>query len=229
MSRELKKTGRWTLIFSVAALLAICSANISHATIVGAASFGDDLAGGRLTVTYSSGAVSAAPITVGGIATGVASVAGFFDFSVSGDTFAAPWRLRNNTANDEIILVEIDLSATTSPGPNTPGVLFDDGSAPSTLNGLAGRAGAVQLNVGAPFIINSFELNLWGDAMNLGDEYLTEHIEYREFFPGLTSIWRDDTDIVGVDSGPEAPEPSTLVLLSLALVGLGAHVRQRRA
>jgi MYXO-CTERM domain-containing protein len=201
---------------------------------VGAASFGDEMAGGRISVTYSSGAVSAASITAGGVNTGVASVANFFDFSVSGDTFVADWMLTNTTSNDEIILVEIDLSTTTSPGspaapgPHTPGILFDDDSKPSTANGFAGRFGAVQVNVGIPTIIASFEMNLWGDVMNEGDEFTFEAIEYREFFPGLTSIWSDDTDIVGVDSGPEAPEPNSIVLAALALVGLLAHGHRRR-
>ncbi len=227
MNWKLKKFGRLSLFFSVAALLATCSANTSHATIVGAASFGDEMAGGRISVTYASGAVSAASITAGGVNTGVASVVNFFDFSVSGDTFVADWMLTNTTSNDEIILVEIDLSTTTSPGPHTPGVLFDDGSSPSTDFGFAGRFGAVQVNVGIPTIINSFELNLWVDAMNEDDEYLTEHIEYREFRPGLTSVWRDDTDIVGIDSGPEVPEPSSIVLAALALVGLLVRRRSR--
>ena len=155
MLREFTKTGRWFLIFSVAALLAICSANIARATLVGAASFGDEMAGGRVSVTYSTGAVRVAPIVAGGGATGVATDPGFFDFSVAGDTFLADWRL-TNTSNSDIILVEIDLSSTTSPGsmadpgPHTPGILFDDGTLPDTASGFAGRAGAVQVNVGSP-------------------------------------------------------------------------------
>ena len=86
----------------------------------------------------------------------------------------------------------------------------------------------MQVNVGSPIILNSFELDPWLDAMNAGDEFLSEHIEYEDFRPGLTSIWRDDTDIVGVDSGPETPEPSSIVLAAIALAGLLAHGHRRR-
>ncbi|MCA9229869.1 MAG: PEP-CTERM sorting domain-containing protein [Planctomycetales bacterium] len=124
--------------------------------------------------------------------------------------------------DDFILLVEFDLTGSDS--------LFDDGSLPSTLNGYAGRFGAVQTNAGAPTINNSFEQNPWTDAMNLGDEFVAETIEYlsQDFRRGLTSTWRDDTDIIGVDTGPELPEPTTAALLVLAGLGLSVVSNRRR-
>lgn len=200
-----------------------------QATIVGAQSFGNELAGGRITVTYASGNVQAAPIVVGAPDEGTASVLNFFTFSVSGDTFLNEWKLSNDTTGDVIRLVEFDLTGTTATDPNgvihSPGVLFDDGSSPSTLNGFAGRSGAQY--VAGPAILNSLEQAPWLDAMNLGDEFVKEFIEYGNFGPGLTSVWRDDTDIVGTDTGPELPEPSSAALLLLSTACLGLGRRQR--
>lgn len=205
--------------------------NQSHATIVGAQSFGDELAGARIVVTFAQQGAQATNIVAGGPGVGLATLPSLFDFSVSGDTFLSDWRLTNTTTFDTIESVLFDLSGTTSPGslafpgPHSPGVLFDDGSLPSTANGFAGRAGAIQVNPGSPVILNSFEDTLWADAMNAGDEWIRETIEYEDFGPGLTSVWRDDTDIVGVDTGPEVPEPATALLV---LSGLVCGVLQRR-
>jgi len=166
---------------------------------------------------------------------GVASFPGFFDFSVAGDTFVANWQLTNTTTFDTILRVLIDLSNTTSPGsdeapgPHIPGILFDDNSLPSTLNGFAGRQGAVPVNAGAPFIVNSIEAALWIDPDNLGDEFLQEEITYQNFGPLLTSVWRDDTDIVGVNSGPETPEPASVVLLAIGGCALLLRIIRKRS
>ncbi len=213
---------RTCFLMVAASLILFFAAGTSRATIVGAQSFGDEMVGAEIDVFFLNSGLQSAVVTAGLPGQGIASVPGFFDFSVTGDTFLADWQLTNTTTFDTILRVLIDLSNTTSPGspeapgPHTPGILFDDNSAPSTLNGFAGRQGAVQVNVGAPFIVNSFEAILWPDAMNLGDEYLQEEISYQNFGPQLTSLWRDDTDIVGVNSGPETPEPSTAVLLMIA-------------
>jgi hypothetical protein len=214
--------GRICFVIAAASLIVSFASSASQATIVGAQSFGDEMVGAEIDVFFQISGLRTAVVTAGLPGQGVASFPGFFDFSVTGDTFLADWQLTNSTTFDTILRVLIDLSNTTSPGspeapgPHTPGILFDDNSAPSTLNGYAGRQGAQQVNVGAPFIVNSLEAALWPDAMNLGDEYLQEEITYQGFGPLLTSIWRDDTDIVGEDSGPEVPEPSSVVLLAIA-------------
>lgn len=204
---------------TLAILLAVAFANTSHATIVGAQSFGNELAGGKITVTYLDNSMHTETIQDGGGTLGFVNAPGFFDFKVDGDTFLADWSLTNN--NDNIILlVEFDLT--------DAGVLFDDGSLPDTMNGFAGRAGAVQQNVGFPTINNSFETAPWADPMNAGDEYVKETIEYlsQDFRLGSTSIWRDDTDIIGKDTGPEVPEPATCLIALLSAAGL-ACIRRK--
>lgn len=224
---------RICFVLAAASLMVFFAASTSRATIVGAQSSGDEMVGAEISVFFQNSGLQSALVTAGLPGQGIASAPGFFSFSVTGDTFLADWQLTNNTTFDTILRVLIDLSNTTSPGsqeapgPHTPGILFDDNSAPSTPNGFAGRQGAVQVNVGAPFIVNAIEAALWPDAMNLGDEYLQEEITYQGFGPLLTSIWRDDTDIVGIDSGPELPEPSSAVLLLIAGCGFLLWIYRR--
>ena len=194
-----------------------------QATIVGAQSFGDELDGARITVTFAQQGAQSTTINASGPATGSASLPNLFSFEVSGDTFLNTWKLSNDTTFDIIRLVEFDLTGTQSTDPNgviySPGVLFDDGTSPSTPDGFAGRAGAQY--VSGPLILNSFESVPWADPMNTGDEFVRETIEYSNFGPLQTSVWLDDTDIVGVKTEPEVPEPGTFALLLLAAASLG--------
>jgi hypothetical protein len=225
--------GRVFFRLAAVVLILVFAGSTSHATIVGAQSFGDEMVGAEIDVFFQNSGLQSATVAAGLPGQGVASVPGFFGFSVTGDTFLADWNLTNTTTFDTILRVLIDLANTTSPGspmapgPHTPGILFDDNTVPSTLNGYAGRLGAVQTNIGAPFIVGSFEAIPWADPMNLGDEYLQEEISYQGFGPGLTSVWRDDTDIVGVDSGPEVPEPTSALLFIVAGCGLLRRFRCR--
>jgi hypothetical protein len=225
--------GRMYFLFAAASLISVVTGAMSHATIVGAQSFGDEMAGARIDVFFQTSGLQSAVVTPGLPGQGIASVPGFFDFGVTGDTYLADWQLRNTTTFDTILRVEFDLSNTSSPGspafpgPHTPGILFDNNAFPSTPNSYAGRFAAMQVNVGAPFIVASGELiPLWGDPMNLGDQFIREQLSYQGFGPGLTSRWRDDTDIVGIDTGPEVPEPTAALLSLVACCGL--HLRRRR-
>jgi len=234
MMRLPRQVGQTIVVITLTSFFVFSLAENSRATIVGAQSFGDELAGGRIIVTFAQQGPHAAPITVGGPGQGIASLPNLFSFSVKGDTFLADWNLTNDTTFDTIEIVEFDLSGTVSngspafPGPHSPGVLFDDGTSPSTPNGFAGRKGAVQVNVGVPIIFDSFEVTPWTDPMNAGDEYVGEILRYEGFGPLLTSIWRDDTDIVGIDSGPEAPEPASVVLLLIAGASFLCQSRRHR-
>jgi hypothetical protein len=203
----MSRRAQFVLIAAVLSIAVTLTAT-AQATVVGAQAQGHHLAGARITVFFAQQGAQAAPIVAGGLGTGMATLPGLFDFSVTGDTFLADWKLTNLTTFDPIRRVEFDLTGSIS--------LFDDGTLPDTDFGYAGRAGAVQVNAGAPFIIASGEGNLWPDAMNAGDEYLAEFIDYSNFDPGMTSLWRDDTDIIGVQTPPELPEPASAVLLMAA-------------
>ena len=222
MARHTDRIGRVISSLFLVAVVSMFAANPCHATIVGAQADGDDLAGGTIKVTYGSGLERTSPISAGAPGQGLAVDPGFFDFSVTGDTFLSDWSL-TNLNDDFILLVHFDLSGSNS--------LFDSAVGLNTPNGFAGRFGAVQTNAGAPTISNSFESNLWPDPMNVGgDEYLEETIEYlnQDFRIGQTSIWRDDTDIIGIDTGPEAPEPASLVMVLIGSVGLVVRWGRRR-
>ena len=222
----MKKTlNNFLLILTTATVASLSMASPSGATLIGAQSFGNELVGGEISVFYSSGANMVSSIGLGGPGEGAANVPNFFTFSVTGDTFLNEWKLTNDSSNDSIVRVVFDLSNTTSqPDPNgpiySPGVLFDDGK-PDPNNtdfGYAGRQGAVY--VSGPAIIASGESVLWADPMNAGDEYVMQTISYDGFFPGETSTWLDDTDIVGFETPPELPEPASAGLLLLAVAGI---------
>ena len=233
MLRDKNQHAKSLIVLVTLFLIAMLAGNTAQATAVGAASFGDEMVNARISVSFQQSGIQAATVVAGAPGEGVASVPGFFDFSVAGDTFLADWKLTNTTTFDFIDLVLIDLSATSSPGspaapgPHVPGILFDDNSIPSTMDSFAGRKGAVQVNAGAPFIIMSGEVVAWGDVMNAGDEFIQEEIFYEAFGPGMTSVWRDDTDIVGVNSGPEVPEPTSAMLLIVAGIATACFVRRR--
>jgi hypothetical protein len=230
MMRFSQLIGQAVAAVTLTCLLMFSLAENSHATLIGAQSTGDQLAGGRIKVTFSQSVPKFATIVVGGPEHGMATSPGFFTFNVKGDTFLADWTLKNDTTFDDILLVEFDLAGTMSQDPNgtihSPGVLFDNNSTPSTPDSFAGREGAIY--VSGPAILNSFELDPWGDGMNLGDEWVVEDIEYRGFGPQMTSVWRDDTDIVGIVTNMEAPEPSSAVLMMIATVAAGCLNRRRR-
>lgn len=199
--------------------LLFAAAQDSQAVIVGAQSYGDELAGAKITVNFDTTGARDMIIGAGAPQQGLALDAGWFRFSVTGDTFLADWTL-DNLSNESINSVLFDLS-----GSN---VLFDDGSLPDTPNSYAGRAGAVQVNVSPPDLLSSGEFTLWPDVDNAGDEYLEEFIEFANFRPGFTAAWRDDTDIIGKDTGPEVPEPSTMILALGALIGCGVYRKCRK-
>ena len=216
-----------------AVLLAITLAGRqSQAITVGAHSFGNDLAGAEINILFAQSGLQTAMIAEGLPDQGVASVSSFFDFSVTGHTWFNTWHLTNTTDFDTILSVEIDLSNTTSPGfrgsgPHSPGILFDitrPGLRRGTWRSNGGREGAHR--VSGPRILSSVESIPWAEP-NEGDLFIREEINYRDFGPGLTSVWRDDTDIVGVHPLPEPSSAFLLIFAGCALLRRNGLLRKR--
>jgi hypothetical protein len=203
------------------------AAGSAHAQPLQSMAFGNDLAGGTLSIEWclTAGGVVAttsAPIVAFGALGGMATVPGPFGgpgaaFSVVGDTFIAPWSLTNSSGNFIIGRATFDLNGSLS--------LFDDnlgGVAAGTPNGLDGVLGVAFLGGTAPAESSSMESDPWGHVSNVGDMYWQETIIWNRsiaagpiFLPGQTYTWHDDTDVV--------PAPG-----SLALVGLAAALAFRR-
>lgn len=198
----------------------------SSANVVQFTAFGDQLAGGVLTIDFMPGPGApvitvSAPIFVAGPGHGRAIIPDPFGnpfpgaiFDCIGETFSTLWSLEN-FADASIVRAHFDLSNSIS--------LFDDDSNPSTFDSSVGVAGVIYNGAStAPPHIFAGEFNPWADAKNLGDMFLEQVIVWplpdavsAYFTGGLTYLWNDDTDFI--------PAPG-----AAALLGMGALAAARR-
>jgi hypothetical protein len=211
-------------------LVALVASN-ACAVSIDSTNFGDELAGGLITVHYSA-IFGATPLETGSVTytllgnplthAGFAPVDPNFTFFVIGETFSATWELVNITAPAPdplavyISKVEIDLR------PSRGGIfpsLFDNDSLPSTPASLDGVLGVVPsvLSTG-PSPTSAVESNTtWPPSLvNLGDMYGIETLTWTGLSmlgPGQSFIWHDDTDLV-------VPEPSSIAITAVSLAGL---------
>ncbi|MBX3386360.1 MAG: PEP-CTERM sorting domain-containing protein [Phycisphaeraceae bacterium] len=206
------------------------SASMAQSAIVQATAFGDQMAGGTLTVTWVPGPggpllTTSAIIQVGGVDSAIALLPDPFGnpgpgaiFRMTGDTFIGDWFLEN-LADAFIVRAEFDLSTSIS--------VFDNDLIADTPGSGLGRLGVVYQPIPstAPMEIASGEFNLWGGAKNAGDLYTHQFIDWAPptlagggFGPQQVYVWLDDTDVI--------PAPGALALLGLA--GLSAGARRRR-
>lgn len=214
-------------ILAVCALTALgVGSSVSNANVVQFTAFGDQLAGGRLTIDFMPGPGAplitvSAPIMAVGPGHGRAILPDPFGnpfpgaiFDCIGETFSTLWSLEN-FADASIVRAHFDLAGSIS--------LFDDDSNPSTFDSSVGVAGVFYNAAStAPPHVFAGELNPWGDPKNLGDMFLEQVIAWplpdftsSYFIGGMTYLWNDDTDII--------PAPG-----AAALLGMGALAAARR-
>jgi hypothetical protein len=180
-----------------AALRAMAIPTVSASAQIDHLAFGNDLAGGLLSITWADlqggpiGQTSAPIIGIG--VTGQARVlapplptggpGGLAFFTVTGDTFVADWILQNQS-NYRIHSAIFNLHGSNS--------LFDNDFWPSTADSFAGRLGAVYNGIlsTAPSHLDATEFDPWADALNTGDMFHQQRILWAippAFFPGRRS------------------------------------------
>lgn len=224
----------------LAALLLAVPASPAMAVSIDSTNYGDELAGGLITVHYSAIFGGTTPLETGSATytllgdplthTGYAPANPNFTFTVSGDTFLTTWEIVNTTAPAPdpiagyISKVEIDLR------PSRGGIfpsLFDDGSSPSTPLSAAGVLGIVpDAGSTGPAPTSAVESNTtWPPSLvNLGDMYGIETLTWTGLAmlgPGESFIWHDDTDLV-------VPEPGSMALSCLGASALAVLMLRRR-
>jgi hypothetical protein len=229
----------WSRHSWLAALLVAALASPAMAVSINSTNYGDELAGGLITVHYSAIFGGTTPLETGSVTytllgdslthTGYAPADPNFTFTVTGETFLTTWELVNTTAAAAdpfatyISKVEIDLR------PSRGGIfpsLFDDDSSPSTPFSGAGVLGIVP-DVGstgpAPSTVVESNTTWPPSLVNLGDMYGIETLTWTGLSmlgPGQSLIWHDDTDLV-------VPEPGTMALACLVASALAVPILRR--
>jgi hypothetical protein len=232
----------WSRHLWLAALLVAALASPALAVSIESTNYGDELAGGLITVHYSAIFGGTTPLETGSATytllgdalthKGYAPANPNFTFTVTGDTFLTTWELVNTTAPAPdpiaayISKIEIDLR------PSRGGIfpsLFDDDSLPSTPFSGAGVLGIVpDAGSTGPAPSSAVESNTtWPPSLvNLGDMYGIETLTWTGLAmlgPGESFMWHDDTDLV-------VPEPATFVMLGIGIASLfGYRLRKRFA
>ncbi|MFB3828033.1 MAG: PEP-CTERM sorting domain-containing protein [Bryobacteraceae bacterium] len=189
--------------------------------LTGYSTYGDQMAGMRVTAWWQSGASVTAIWTATGSGAGAAAAADLFSVSLSGDSWNSPWSLTNLAAS-QLTRLLLD-------GP--PGLTVFD-TVPY-IDGTPGSAQgwAFQRLSGASDVVATYrnKAAVIGNPVQ-GDLYTQLDLAITGLDSGDIMTWRSDTDSVpsGGSVNP-VPEPATVALLGFAVATLGVLSRRKRA
>jgi len=116
-----------------------------------------------------------------------------FEFSLTGETSSSSWTLTNSSPDPRVFIQSVIFYQGYS------GILFDEGSAPSTPGSGPGISPAIRIS-GPEITTTSFQYP-WDDPLNTGDMYTSvlvgwvELPNYQVFPPGSSAEFTLDSDI----------------------------------
>jgi hypothetical protein len=187
--------------------------------------YGNDMAGMDVWVTFSNGSTQHAIWQTTGAQSGDASVGGFFTMSETGDTFNnGAWTLQN--LNRTLSITSFTLFGVNG---NT---IFD-----RTFGGLIGTPNSAfgkDFNITGNYSVTatySDELSLTGSAA-VGDEWEQISVAFANgtfFAPDSSTYFTQDTDNAAVSGTitPKVPDAgSTSMMLGMGLIGVAALKRR---
>lgn len=189
--------------------------------LTGFATTGADMDGLSITATFAGGFSQTLSWADTGPASGGVTGTGW-SLSLTGDSFGGLWSFTNTTSAQLDLLVLDGLTAftvfdRTLPSPGTPG----------SANGMDWNCSIVSAAVCLNDVTVTYDYEVSvGGAAAVGDLWQTVSVNFGTTGPNGDWSFVQDTD--NDVRQTQVPEPSSLLLLGLALGGLGLFARRRR-